>query len=97
MTDDRPPDTQGHMERAVRSDIAKLNPDVVSRRSTLANAAVVLAYAIDSYSSQAKTAAELSAISRAISELRATMAGLAGGADDSGDDGAQLSIPEWQT
>lgn len=87
----------GRMLRAVQTDLARYGSEVTGEAAALTTSALILAQAIDSYSSQAKTAAELAAITRAISELRTVMEKLSMGVPDrDGDDErSRLSTPSW--
>lgn len=97
MTEDKDdPPVAESMQVAVMADIKQLKPDLLAKRNAYVQAAFVLARHIDAYSTEAQTAAELSAIARAISELRTVMDRLTGVAsDDDGDEGKRLSTPHW--
>lgn len=84
----------GRMELTVRRDLRRLGTLNTGVRASLAQAALILARAIDSYAKEAKTPAELSAIAKAIQELRTTLARLVEASDD--DEGAAGdTTPVW--
>jgi hypothetical protein len=80
----------GAMERAVRSELDGINARLAkdAGSASLAEGAMILARALDSFSASAESAAQLSAIVKANQELRATLAALrkagegVGNADD---------------
>jgi Xaa-Pro aminopeptidase len=78
------------METAVRRDLLRVGRLDEGVRASLAQSALILAHAIDSYAKEAKSPAELSAITKAIQELR-TVLGKLVEADDDGDDEAEFA------
>lgn len=82
---------------AVRSEVEGYRPEL--RSGTLAQGAYAIAEALDAYTATAQTAAELSAIVKALQELRMTLGLLrrahedAEGQTSSEDDGVALSTP----
>ncbi len=93
MSDDGEVDV-GAVERAVKNDLAKLKLED-GMRATLAQAALVLARSIDAYSGKTESAAQLSAVAKAIQELRSTLSRLLEVNDDAGaeEEGARISTP----
>lgn len=86
----------GQMERQVRKDLRGMGSLDTGVRGSLAQAALILARAIDAYSDQMGAAAQLSAIAKAIQELRTTLAALMEKTDDEHPDApAGDSTPVW--
>lgn len=84
------------MELTVRKDLRRLGPMDTGVSASLAEAALILARAVDSYAKEAKTPAELSAIAKAIQELRTVLAKLVEGSD--GDEpAAGDTTPVWDS
>jgi hypothetical protein len=78
------------MELTVRADLDRLGRLDKGVRASLAQSALVLAHAIDAYAAQAESPAELSAIAKAIQELRIILGTLVEAVDD-GDDEAEFA------
>lgn len=89
----------GRMETSVRQDLRRMGKLDTGVKASLAETAVILARAIDSYSGRVDaggSAAQLSALAKAIQELRSTLRALVEKSDDADDgDEARMSTPVW--
>ena len=92
-------EARGSMEATVERDLSTLVRKDDGTRASLTQAAMVLARAIDAYAASAgSTASHLSAIAKAMQELRTILARLTAADADDGRakrDAAQQSTPEW--
>lgn len=93
MSDEAEGVTPGRMEAQVSADLDRMWGMDHGVRGSLAEAARILARAIDSYAAQPKTPAELSAIAKAIQELRTTLGRLMEVSED--DPAAGDTTPVW--
>ncbi len=85
----------GRMESAVLGDLRGLGGLDTGVQASLAEAALILARAIDSYAKDAKTPAQLSAVTKAIQELRTTLGRLVELTNDNRRPAAGDSTPVW--
>lgn len=85
----------GRMEVAVRADLDRLGGLDTGVQASLAQAALILAGAIDSYAAAAGTPAQLSAVTRAIQELRTTLGRLVELTNDNRPPSSGGTVPVW--